>query len=96
MDEITRETLKNENLFSDFYENDYKRIFTIPGHEPSKYDLIREKINTLKFWPGSPDSADKAFLRGVAKDLEMLLAECEKARQDKLSFNRAIERMQGI
>lgn len=96
MDEVTRETLKNKKFFSDFRENDYKRIFTIPGYEPSKYDLIREKINTLKMWPSSPDSADKAFLSGVAKDLEMLLAECEKARQDRLSFDIAIERMQGI
>lgn len=40
-----------------------------------KTEMIQEKINTLKMWPGKPDSADKAFLSGVAKDLEMLLAE---------------------
>lgn len=42
-------------------------------------ELIREKINTLKSWPSNPDSADKAFLSGVARDLEQLLESHEKA-----------------
>lgn len=42
-------------------------------------ELIREKINILKCWHGSQDSADKAFLSGVAKDLEQLLESHEKA-----------------
>lgn len=41
-------------------------------------DLIREKINILKCWPGSPDSADKAFLSGIARGLEQLLESNEK------------------
>lgn len=58
-------------------------------------ELIREKINTLRLWPCNPDSADKAFLSGVARDLEMLLEECQKAKQDKLSFDRFIEKCRG-
>lgn len=40
--------------------------------------LIRDKINTLKCWPGEPGSADNDFLSGVARELERLLAELEE------------------
>lgn len=40
-----------------------------------KIEKIQEKIQQLKDWKGFPDSEDKIFLFGVAKDIESLLDE---------------------
>lgn len=38
-------------------------------------ETIKDKIRTLKEWPGFPNSEEKVFLDGVAKDIERMLAE---------------------